>query len=131
MKITEKAYAMMFVGQVVGAELSPPRPDERAWVAVHTRVRARIQVGDDHVESETNYGGVGSPIFRVIRFDINASAVENPTYDYDQHMTHVQRATIAGADDFDDAIGRLEALLESWGVDPSKLGPLSDDYPVF
>ena len=31
----------------------------------------------------------------------------------------------------DKAIEALERQLELWGIDPSALGPLSEDYPVF
>jgi hypothetical protein len=130
MKTSDKAYAMLYVGQTVGIELPEPTPDQRAWLTVLPRVKNIVLVGGEPVERESDYRGVGDPIFRVLKFDIATSAVECPTYDYDHYMSNVQRIEIANKDGFDNAIAALDDLLESWGVDPSKLGPLNDDYPI-
>lgn len=126
MDISDKTYAMLFVGQTVGAELPSLDNSHRSWVSVYPFTKEKNRIG---VETEHEYRGVGSPIFHVLRFDIETHAVDNPTYDYDRYMSNVKRLDVTG-DDFDSAIERLEVALKKWDIHPSTLGPLADDYPV-
>jgi len=94
---------------------------------VYPYVRDRNRIG---VEIEHDYHGVGNPIFHVLSFEIEETAVTHPTWDYDQYMSNVQRIDIVSEEGIDKSLEEFEKLMKSWGVDPACLGPLSDDYPL-
>jgi hypothetical protein len=128
MALTDKARALILTGNTIGAELPASGPDLRSWISAYPYVKEKNRIG---VEVEHRYRGVGNPIFHVLRFEIDASAVENPTYDYDRHMSNVRRVDVASDDGVDACLQRLEQLLASWGIAAEALGVLEDDYPVF
>jgi hypothetical protein len=127
MRITDNARALLLSGETIGAELPASDPDRRAWVSVFPYVREKNRIG---VEVEHRYGGVGDPKLHVLRFEIEASAVEALTYDYDRYMSNVQRIEIDSDEGMDVSIEKLEQILTSWGIDPARLGALGEDYPI-
>jgi hypothetical protein len=116
---------MLFVGQTIGSELPASATGLRSWVAVYPAEREVAVEGknDDMLRDQAS--------FHVLRFEIESSAVERPTYDYDHYMSNVRRVDITSEHGFDEAIALLEDLLGSWGIDPTRLGPLGDEYPIF
>jgi hypothetical protein len=126
MKITNKTYALLFTGQVVGAELPPSAPELRAWVAVYPYLRGKHRCGPD---ADTAYRGIGNPSFDVYRFEARKSSLE-AGYDVVGELINERRAAVENEEGFDKSVEDLERLLESWSIDPSSLGALDDDYPL-
>lgn len=128
MRLTDKTRALLLTGDTIGAELPASNPERRAWVSVFPYVREKNRIG---VEIKHRYRGVGHPKLHVLRFEIEASAVETPTYDYDHYMSNVQRVEIENDEGVDVSIEKLEQMLTSWGIDPARLGALGEEYPIF
>lgn len=116
--ITDRAYAMLSIGETLGAELAPSSDDFRSWVAVEPCADARFAADKEYRH------------LQVLMFDM-PSSIEGPTYDYDLYMKNIRRAEISSEEGFDCAAEKLEMLLSSWDIEPRWLGPLSRDYPIF
>lgn len=127
MRMTNKAYSLLFTGQTVGAEIPASRPGLRAWVSVYPYVKDKNRIG---VAVEHRYRGVGNPTFHTLSFEIEESAVTEPTYDHDRYMSSVRRVDVVCEEGIDQSLEEVEKLLLSWSVDPALLGPLGDDYPL-
>lgn len=125
--MSEKSYALLVTGQTVGIEVPASRADRRAWVSVYPYVKEQNRIG---VEVEHRYRGTGNPIFHILSFEIEESAVSEPTYDHDQYMFNVRRVDITSPSGIDESLKAVEMHLDSWGFDPGMLGSLSDDYPL-
>lgn len=113
---SDAAYAQIFMGLKIGAELSPSSEALRAWVVV---------------EPDRSFRAAGSPTFRVYYFEVSASSIE-AGYDVVGEMVNEREATIGGKGLFDESAQEIQGVLSQWGIDPGKLMMIDEvkDYPM-
>lgn len=126
MKISNKAYALLWAGQAIGAEIPASTPELRAWVSLCAYIKGKYGYGP---EGDVPYRIIGNTSIAIYKFEVRRSTLD-ADYDVVGELLNERRITVAGDGGIDELLDDAERILEIWGVDPSLLGPLDDEYPL-
>lgn len=115
LKISDHAYAVLFDGDTVCAEIAPSRDDLRAWVTI---------------DPEHSYRVSENAKFRVYLFEAKASHIE-AGYDLVGGLINERQAD-AEDGGFEQSLLKVQQILRAWGIDKPEFvrTKLAPDYPL-